>query len=376
MKTLVIGGTGATGPLVIQGLLERGHQVAMLHRGVHEVELPAEVEHIHCDPHWVESLNDGLGSRTFDLVVGIYGRQRITAEAMKGRTPRLITVGGAIAIYKGWMRMTERHPQQWFEVSPVPIREDHALATAPGVDNFNERARQAERAVMQAHEEGHYSATHIRYPTVYGPRNVSPQEWSIVRRVLDGRKQIIVPGGGASLVSRGFAGNVAHGILLAVDNPEASAGQIYNVADESLTFTNREWIRLVAQVLGHEFEFIEIPFDMLPPAFADAPPPTLFPYHQVMDLSKIKQQLGYRDVVSPEKGMELTARWFAENPLERGSDVEVLLGDPFNYEAEDRLIGLYRAEGGRLRERLQGMPVSDVRFEHPYPHPRKPGDLR
>lgn len=376
MKALVVGGTGATGPLIIEGLLQRGHEVTMLHRGVHEIDLPPEVEHIHADPHWLESLAEALEGRTFDLVLGVYGRLRITAEAMKGRTPRLISVGGAVAIYKGWMRITERHPQQWFEVSPVPIKEDHPLATAPGVDRFNERAREAERTVMQAHEAGHYSATHFRYPTVYGPRNVSPQEWSIIRRIRDGRKQIIVPGGGTTLVSRGFAQNVAHGVLLAVDNPEASAGQIYNIADESLTLTNGEWIRLVAQVLDHEFEFVEIPFDMLPPAFADAPPPTLFPYHQVMDLTKIKQQLGYRDVVPVEKGIELTARWFAENPLPSGSDVELLLGDPFNYEAEDRLIEIYRTESEQLRQRLRQVPVSDVRFEHPYPHPKKPGDLR
>ena len=376
MKALVIGGTGATGPIIIDGLLARGYEVTILHRGVHEIELPPEVEHIHADPHWLENLKGALGQMSFDLVLGIYGRLRVTAEAVKGHTSRLISAGGAVAIYKGWMRITERHPQQWFEVSPVPIKEDHPLATAPGVDRFNERAREAERVVMQAHEEGHYNTTHFRYPVVYGPRNVSPQDWSIIRRILDGRNQLIVPGGGTTLVSRGFAENVAHGVLLAVDNPEKSGGQIYNIADESSTLTNREWIRLVAQLMNHEFEFIEIPFDMLPPAFADAVPVTLVPYHQVMDLSKIKQQLGYKDVVPVEKGMELTVRWFVENPLPRGGEVEQLLGDPFNYEAEDRLIELYRTEGGRLRERLREQPVSDTSFRHPYPHPKKPGDLR
>jgi len=376
VKALVLGGTGATGPLIIDGLLKRGYEVSMLHRGVHELETVADVEHIHADPHWLDSLKAALQGRNFDVVFGVYGRLKITAEAFKGHTPRLITVGGAVAIYKGWMRITERHPQQWFEVSPVPIREDHPLATAPGVDNFNQKAREAEQTVMRAHQEGHYIATHFRYPTVYGPRNVSPQEWSIIRRIRDGRKQIIVPGGGSTLVSRGYAENVAHGLLLALDHSEAAAGQVYNIADESQTLTNREWIRLVSQVLGHEFEFIEIPFDMLPPAFGDAPPPTLFPYHQFMDLTKIKVQLGYRDIVPVEKGIELTARWFWDNPLEPGSDVELLLGDPFNYEAEDRLINAYIREGRLLRERLKDMPVSDVKFEHPYPHPKKPGDLR
>ena len=46
MKALVIGGTGSTGPYIIDGLLNRGYEVTMLHRGVHEIELPEEVEHL------------------------------------------------------------------------------------------------------------------------------------------------------------------------------------------------------------------------------------------------------------------------------------------------------------------------------------------
>ena len=377
MKALVVGGTGATGSFIVTGLLKRGYEVSMLHRGVHEADAPPEVEHIHADPHWPESLQDALTGKRFDLVVATYGRLGLVAEAVKGHTSHFVSVGGAVAIYKGWMRITERHPQQWFEVSPVPVQEDHPLASAEGVDRFTERARDAERTVMRAHVDGYYNATHFRYPTnVYGPRNVSAQEWSIVRRVRDGRKHLIVPGGGRTLVSRGFAENLAHGVLLAVDKPERSAGQIYNIGDESMTLTNGEWIRLVAQVLHHEFEFVEIPFDTLPPAFADAPPLTLFPYHQVLDLTKIKGQLGYRDIVSVERGMEMTARWYSNNPPAPGGEVEQLLGDPFNYDAEDALIEVYRSGHERLRQELRQVPISDTKFRHPYAHPQKRGDLR
>jgi hypothetical protein len=180
-----------------------------------------------------------------------------------------------------------------------------------------------------------------------------------------------VPGGGRTLVARGYAENVAHGVLLAVDNAEASAGQIYNIGDESMLFTNREWIRLIAHEMGRELEFIEIPFDMLPDSFGDAPPIIGFPYHQVMDLTRIKDHLGYRDLVSPEEGMKKTVQWYVEHPLGPGTDLEKLLGDPFNYEAEDRLIEVYRTEAEALRKRLRQVPVSDVRYVHPYAHPKK-----
>ena len=43
MRTLVIGGTGPTGPFIVNGLLERGHHVTIFHRGTHELdEIPDE----------------------------------------------------------------------------------------------------------------------------------------------------------------------------------------------------------------------------------------------------------------------------------------------------------------------------------------------
>jgi len=375
MKALVIGGTGSTGPYIIDGLLKRGYEVTMLHRGVHEIELPQEVEHLHADPHWPENLKGALEGKSFDLAVSIYGRLRLIAEAIKGRTPRLISVGGALAVYKGWLPVTEPQPWYHMEESRVPVKEDDDLATAPGADHFTERVREAERVVMQAHQEGHYNATHFRYPIVYGPRHIGPPEWSIVRRIRDGRRQLIVPGGGMTLLSRGFAENIAHGIMLAVDNPAASAGQTYNICDDRVV-SNREWIRLIAQVMNHDFEFIEIPFEVLPSGFHAAPTQTLFPYHRVMDITKIKQQLGYHDVVSSERAIELTVKWYLENPLPPGGELEKNTGDPFDYAGEDRFIQIYSTARDQLRQELAQGPDTGTVWRHPYAHPQKRGDLK
>ena len=151
MKALVVGGTGSTGPCIIDGLLKRGYEVTMLHRGVHEIELPREVEHLHADPHWMESLDEALNGMSFDVVVSVYGRLRLIAEAVKGRTPRLISAGGAQPVYKGWMRVSEPYPWRHMEETRVPMKEDDDLATALGVDNFSGRVRDAERVVMKAH---------------------------------------------------------------------------------------------------------------------------------------------------------------------------------------------------------------------------------
>ena len=370
MKALMIGGTGATGPYIIDGLLKRDYEVTLLHRGMHEADLPAEVKHIHADPHWAEKLQEALEGKKFDLVVADYGRLRRIAEVIKGLTSRLISVGGALAIYKGWMRIAEPHPWQYMEESPVPIKEDDPLATAPGVDHFAERARAAEQAVMDGHQQGYYNATHFRYPIIYGPRHPGPAEWCIIRRIQEGRKQIIVPGGGMALISRGFAENMAHGILLAVDNPTASEGQIYNISDERI-LTTREWIRLVSQVLNHEFEFVEIPFNMLRHDFSNTPTQALFPYHRVVDVTKIKEQLGYRELVPVEKGLELSVRWLLKNPLARDGDIEKSLGDPFDYEVEDKLIQIYNTAKEQLTQQFWEAPEAEIVWRHPYAHPKE-----
>src|SRR6202035_191355 len=59
-----------------------------------------------------------------------------------------------------------------------------------------------------------------------------PPEWCIIRRILDKRHTILLPDGGLSLMTHGYAANLAHAVLLAIDNPTAAAGQIYNCGDE------------------------------------------------------------------------------------------------------------------------------------------------
>ena len=163
--------------------------------------------------------------------------------------------------------------------------------------------------------------------------------------------------------------------MLAVDNPTASAGQIYNICDERVLH-NREWIDLLSQIMNHEFELVEMPFEMLPPGFSAAPTQVLFRYHCLQDISKLKEQLGYRDVVPVEKALELTAKWYMDNPLPPGGEIEQNMGDPFDYAYEDELIRIYKAHREQIRKDFEEVAAAEVTWRHPYPHPQKRGDLR
>ena len=112
MRTLVIGGTGPTGPYIVQGLLDRGHTVSVLNRGSRSIDGidDASIERITADPHFEETLQPALKDRAFDLVIATYGRLRIVADLLVGRTERLIAVGGAPG-YRGFAAPASRTPQ-------------------------------------------------------------------------------------------------------------------------------------------------------------------------------------------------------------------------------------------------------------------------
>jgi len=331
LSALVVGGTGPTGHHIINGLLGRGYGVTMLHSGEREIpEIPRNVVHIHADAYSADSFEEALGSRTFDLCISNYGRLRMVAETTAGRVGRFISIGGVPA-YRGYMNPELLAPAGL----PVPISEEAPLVACASEDEKGWRIVRTEEAVFQFHPD----ATHFRYPFVYGPYQLVPREWCIVRRIIDRRPHLIVPDDGLSLHTYGFAANLAHAILLAVDNPEIAAGRIYNCGDE-VVLTLRQVVEIVAEALAHEWEIVSMPWRLAIPARPLMMQP--LPTHRVLSIARIQHELGYRDVVDPVDAVASTARWLLEHPCERGGTEEMVLEDPFDYEAEDRLIAAWK----------------------------------
>lgn len=331
MRALVVGGTGPTGHFVVNGLRARGYAVAILHSGRHEVpEIPDEVEHVHADAFDPDAANEVFAARRVDLCVATYGRLRSIAEAARGRVGRFVSVGGGPA-YRGYMNPALLEPAGL----PVPAREDAPRVSTAAEDEKGYRIARTEEAVFSLHP----GATHFRYPIVYGPYQLVPREWCIVRRLRDGRRHIVLPDDGLTLNHYGYAENLAHALLLAVDQPERSAGQIYNCGDEEV-LTLRQVVETLAAALERPLEIVSMPWPLAVPARPLMMQP--LPTHRIFDLAKLRSELGYRDVVAPREALARTARWLMEHPPEPGGVEETVLQDPFDYAAEDRLIAAWQ----------------------------------
>jgi nucleoside-diphosphate-sugar epimerase len=324
-RALVIGGTGPTGIPIVRGLVARGFDVTILHRGTHErPETPSSVHHLHHDPYDEASLSTGVDGGTWDVVVAMYGRLRRIADVTAGRVGRFVSVGGVPA-YRGWMHPWLHDPAGL----PVPVTESAPTVAVPEEDEKGYRIARTEEAVFARHP----GAAHFRYPYVYGPYQLVPREWLVVRRILEGRTRMVVADDGLTLHHHGYTENLAHAVLLAVDRPGVAG--LFNAGDEEV-LTVRQVIEVIAAALGHRFELVSIPFDLAVPARPLLTQP--LPTHRVLDLARVRSELGYRDVRPARDAVADTARWLVAHPLAPGGPEETALTDPFDYDAEDRLM--------------------------------------
>jgi nucleoside-diphosphate-sugar epimerase len=365
-QALLVGGTGPTGPLIARGLVERDYEVTLFHRGVHEVDELMDLEHVHGDPHFRETIRDALGERRFDVVVATYGRIMLLAQHFAGRCGQFVSVGG-IPVYEGYDAGGLR-PRGM----AVLTREDGPLVGDDGNDGtarrFARRIREVEELVFELHRSQAFSATHFRYPNIYGPRSLGSRDWSIVRRVLDRRPFVLVPDGGLRIITRCAAANAAHSLLLAVDHPDAAAGEVFNCGDDE-QFTAAQWIEMVIDHMDAEVEIRSV---------ASCPSLTGWPImgaaaegHALVSTTKIQTRLDYRDVVDPRHALASTVDWLVANPPDL--ETEQLRPDRFDYDAEDRLAAL----GSAFAESVAGEGIELCRDKvHLYPHPTAPGTGR
>ena len=363
---LVVGGTGPSGPEIVAMLLAADFQVCVLHRGVHEpdgVPVLNEVEHIHADPHFLDPLRDGLGTRTFDVVVATYGRMTVNVEALSGRCERFVGVGGN-PVHPGVLDSTSA----WPSGMRVLADEDSPVASAAATTSrarFVAKVVAAERSVMDAHRRGAFAGTYLRYPTVYGPRAFLQAERAVLARLRAGRRHLLLPEGGLAIISRLADRNAAHAVRCVLEHPVAASGEIFQCADDA-QYSMRQWLQLVSAAVGQYPRLVSVPTalaspvaDLLPTGLSGSP-------HVLVSTAKIKQRLGYADVVRPAEYIRDVVRRVVGAP--GGLD-----GITWDAAAEDALLDALLAlavQSGTTKDAIESERAAT--YAHSYDHPAQP----
>jgi nucleoside-diphosphate-sugar epimerase len=117
-------------------------------------------------------------------------------------------------------------------------------------------------------------------------------------------------------------------VVLATLSNEA-AGRTYNVAEEAV-LTEREWMMRVIDVAGRKADVRVLPTDKTPPYLRV---PVNNRQDWIVSSARIREELGYREIVSSNEALRRTIDWERANPPSMPMAT-------FDYEAEDAALAL------------------------------------
>jgi len=322
MRVLIIGGTRRSGPYLVRELIADGHEVFIYHRGQNQVTFTDQMTVIQGDrknyPEFVAQMADLAVDTVIDMIATNDQDIDAIVQTFAGRLRRYVVISSYevyAAFEAAWTRQTSLQPVPIPETAPSR-QSSIVYAQTPSYEKIP-----MEQAALQAYRLGRLPCTIVRYPALYGPRDVTPREWYYVRQALDRRPWIGVGGGGQSLFSRGYLPNMAHAVVCLLRHPQTD-GEIFNAADE-MALTNGQIIEMVGQILGHHWEMVPIPRTLMPPfvrsqALPFSPDPYDIEPHLLLDVHKIKCLAGYQDVVPVERALEETVLWLRDHPAPAG----------------------------------------------------------
>jgi nucleoside-diphosphate-sugar epimerase len=345
LRVLVLGGTGFIGPHVVTSLHGRGHNVAVFHRGRTEAVLPAGVRRIHCRSaafgeraklaEFRQEFQDFAPDVVVDMIPATQDDARAVMDTFRSLAARVVAISSQ-DVYRAYGVLTGIEPGP---PEPVPVAEDAPLrerlfpyrADPPRdpedprhwLDDYEKIL--VERAVLG---EPDLPGTILRLPMVYGPKDRQHRMFEYLRRMEDKRPAILLAEGLAQWRwTRGYVEDVAAAVVLAVVD-ERAARRTYNVGEpEALSMA--EWIRQIGLAINWQGEIISVANDLLPEALREEMNTS---QDLVSSSDRIRQELGYAEIVARETAIARTAAWERANPPEESRRAEL------DYAAEDAVL--------------------------------------
>ena len=120
-------------------------------------------------------------------------------------------------------------------------------------------------------------------------------------------------------------------VVLAVTDGRA-VGRIYNVGERE-TLTWADWVRAIGHAAGWDGEVVSVPRDRLPEHLL---PDEDTAQHLVVDTTRIREELGYREHISRKKALRRTVAWQRAHPPEK------IDSGQFDYAAEDAVLAKWK----------------------------------
>lgn len=311
--------------------MEKGHEVAIFHRGQTEADLPGGAEEILGDRNALSESLQAFRRFAPDAVLDVIPYTERHAldlvETFRGLAGRLVVLSSC-DVYRNFAGVNGNATAP---PDPIPLRE-----TAPLRETFYPyRGSELELDCREDYEKilvertvltaADLPATVLRLPMVYGPGDKHHRLLPYLIPMVDKRPAIVISKGHAGWHwSRSYSENIAAAIALAVTNPSA-AGEIFNVGDTRLQ-SEKDWMAEIAKVVGWTGKIVTVDDPELPEALRH---PYDWNYELATDNQKIREILGFEEAFSLQAGIEQTVEWELEMADEAKRP---------NYDAEDAFL--------------------------------------
>ena len=274
-----------------------------MHRGVLEPDDMARVAHLHCDRMDLPKHRAELDAFAPDAVVDCRALTRRDAEVALEALPdaRRWIVISSIDVYRAFGSLIND-----IETDPVPIDEESPLRS----ERYPYRGKLPDRDDYDKLDvEDTYlprGATVLRLPMVYGEHDYQRREEFVLRRVRAGRK-LIPFGGGQWLACRGYVGDVARAVSLALEKPVS--GEVLNVCEDR-SYSMLMWSRMILEAAESDAELVRVDDAQLP---EDLKTTGTVPQHIVATARKARSLLGWT-TSDPRERLRATVRWHLDHP--------------------------------------------------------------
>jgi len=331
-SVFVVGGSGPIGTAVAARMLEAGWKVALASRsgGCADGLRAAGVSTLMVDRRVEGQLEEALGPGA-DVLIDIAaftardGRQ---VNALEGRVGSVVAISSAAVYADARGRALESASSlDAFPELPVPV--DESQPTVPADDGTYSGQKVA---LEQELRDGPIATTVVRPCAIHGPFARLPRELFFVKRVLDGRRAVVLVSNGESRFHTTSLANLAEVVYLAAVSP---GDRVVNCVDPEAPST-LEICAAIGGYLQHELEAVPIPesgFER-----PDLSNPWAVPSPFVLDMRLTERELGYRPVVTYSQAVGETALSLAEEAREKDWS-DTYLAAYFDYGAEDALLG-------------------------------------
>lgn len=327
-SAFVLGGTGLIGRALVPLLVDSGFDVTVGSR----TELSdGKFRHVRVD-RASDGDFDAATHGDHDLFVDIVAysdRHARQLERLQGRVRSLVVISSA-SVYADadgntLLGSEAAHDHEIVEsdpvVAPVPDGSDYAGGKV---------------AVEQRLLGSDLPATVLRPGAIFGPGDRASREWHFVKRVLDGRRSVILADNGGSRFHHVSSTNVAAMVVAAGENP---GSRLVNCGDPSPRNV-RGICDAVAGAMEHDWKVVGLEG---PADGSVGETPWSVPHAFVMDLAVAREELGWSGTSDYETSIGETCRWLVDEtngvPWEEAlPKAAAHYGNLFDYAAEDDFL--------------------------------------